>query len=209
MTGDHMRRRTLATTIALLALCTTRSAAQETAGWAISLEIGRDAFGGGSLDSVTAQPAEVEVLPAPRLAIEFGARHRFGGWEAGLSAGYAAGHLRAESGDVSVDSRSTGFTRYRLAGTIAHRLARLQSATLLAGVGPVLDFWRGNGLGERMAPGGRANVSLRVPLGRVELENVVQFTIGGSPFDSEGVPPGVALKPLRTWGLGVGLSYRL
>ena len=206
-----MRRMTLATVVALLALTlfATRLAAQEQSGWALTFGIGRDAFGGGSLDSVTATPTEVEVVPAPRLALEFGARRRFGGWDGGVSVGYAAGHLRAATEDVSVDSRSAGFSRYRLAGTLARRVTRLEGATLLATVGPVMDFWRGEGLGERLSWGGRAGLALRLPLGQVELENVVQFTIGGSPFDRASVPPGVVLRSLRTWSVGVAANYRL
>lgn len=185
------------------------AAAQQGSPWTLHLTLGRDAFSGGSLDSVTVPSVEVEVVPAPRLTVELGASRTLGAWEAGISGGYSSGNLRAVAPDVAVEDRSGGITRYRLALIVARRIVSFSPASVHAVAGPVLDRWESSDLGGHTAWGGRMGAALRFALGRASIENAVLFTVGGSPFDSEALPPGVILRPLRSWSAAVGMRYGL
>jgi len=206
-----MRTGTLASILAglLLAGHSTPATAQQASKWTLHLTVGRDAFGGASLDSVTVPSVEVEVTPAPRLALEFGASRTMGAWEASVSGGYSSGNLRAVTADVAVDDRSGGITRYRMALTVARRIVSFSPASLHAVAGPVLDRWKSSDLGGRTVWGGRMGAALRFALGRTSIENAVLFTVGGSPFDQRALPSGVILRPLRTWTVAAGMRYSL
>ncbi|MDH4347560.1 MAG: hypothetical protein OEW17_02040, partial [Gemmatimonadota bacterium] len=130
-------------------------------------------------------------------------------WEAGISGGYSSGNLRAVAPDVAVEDRSGGITRYRLALIVARRIVSFSPASVHAVAGPVLDRWESSDLGGHTAWGGRMGAALRFALGRASIENAVLFTVGGSPFDSEALPPGVILRPLRSWSAAVGMRYGL
>jgi len=196
--------------IILEVLAPDRSAAQaRPRPWALHVSLGRDAFGGASLDSVTVTAVPVEVAPAPRLALEAGASRALGAWEVEASLGYASGNLRARTDDVVLDDRSGGVVRYRLGLALSRRLLTVAPASLHAMVGPVLDRWETADLGGRTVPGARIGASLRFTLGRVGIENALRFAAGGSPFDRSRLPPGVVLRPLTAWSVGVGLRYRL
>jgi len=196
--------------ILLHVLAPDRAAAQQRPrSWALHITLGRDAFGGASLDSVTVAAVPVEVTPAPRLALEAGASRAIGAWEVEASAGYASGNLRARTDDVVLDDRSGGVVRYRLGLTLSRRLVTFAPASVHALAGPVRDRWETADLGGRTVPGARIGASLRFALGRASIENALRFAVGGSPFDRSQLPPGVALRPLTTWSVGAGLRYWL
>ena len=184
------------------------TAQQGSSGWAIHISLGRDAFGGGSLDSVTLASVPVEVTPAPRLAFEAGTSRALGAWEIEASAGYASGNLRARTDEAVLDDRSGGVVRYRLGLAVARRVMTFAPASVHLLVGPVLDRWETAELGGRTVPGARIGASLRFALGRLSVENALLFTVGGSPFDRRALPTGVILRPLTTWSVGAGLRYR-
>ncbi|TFG47838.1 MAG: hypothetical protein E4H38_07465 [Gemmatimonadales bacterium] len=196
--------------VLLPALAPGRSTAQQRPRpWELHVSLGRDAFGGASLDSVTVPSVPVEVTPAPHLAFEAGASRAFGAWEVGVSAGYASGNLRARTDRVVLDDRSGGVVRYRLGLILARRIVSVAPASVHALVGPVLDRWETADLGGRTVAGARMGASLRFALGRVSVENALLFAVGGSPFDQRALPAGVILRPLTTWSVGVGLRYGL
>ena len=206
-----MRRVTLAAALAglLLAGSSTPAGAQHDSRWALQLSVGRDAFGGASLDSVTVPSVEVEVVPAPRLAMELGLSRTMGAWEAAVSGGYSSGNLRAVTQDVAVDDRSGGIRRYRVALTVSRRIASFSPGSVHAVAGPVFDRWESSDLGGHSVWGGRMGAVLRFALGRASIENAVLFTLGGSPFDQHALPSGVVLRSLRTWSVAAGIRYRL
>jgi hypothetical protein len=194
----------------LPALAPGLSAAQQgSSGWAIHVSLGRDAFGGASLDSVTVPSVPVEVTPAPRLAFEAGVSRAFGAWEIEASAGYASGNLRARTDEAVLEDRSGGEVRYRVGFTVARRVVTLAPASVHLLAGPVLDRWETADLGGRTAPGARIGTSLRFALGRVSVENALCFVVEASPFDQRALPAGVILRPLTTWSIGAGVRYRL
>lgn len=189
-------------------LAGTLTAQERPAKWALRVEIARDAFTGASRD--TTQPAAaVEVGPAPRMALELGLTRALGGWEIGVSAGYASGGLRARTDVVALDDRSSDVSRFRAALLLSRRVTRLGSVELYIAAGPSLDHWRASGIGNRTTLGGRGGLTLRIPLGAVSLENTVRFGLSGSPFRARNLPPEAEVLALHTWSVGVGLVIPL
>lgn len=184
--------------------------AQEHGGrWALVLSFARESFRGASSDTSSIPGTTVEVYPSSRLSTELGLGRRLGAWDLTVSAGYASGDLRATTDLLAVDDRTTSVTRYRGALLLSRRVARFREASLLLLGGPVVDHWTTTGLGDRTTVGGRAGVALRVPLGRVELENRALFGLGSSPFNRRDLPPEAKIESLRSWSLGVALRLRL
>ncbi|HEY7682546.1 MAG TPA: hypothetical protein VH879_07865 [Gemmatimonadales bacterium] len=184
-------------------------AQQRTDRWTATLGITRDAFTGASSDTTTISGTTVEVAPAPRLAVEAGLRRRAGAWEVGATIGYAPGALRARTKEFLLDDRTGDVVRYRAALLVGRTLTRLGEATLVAVVGPALDHWEAEGIGNRTTVSARGGLTLRVPLGRLTFENTLAFGVGQSPFSSRTLPPEAKLHSLRTWSFGVGLGVGL
>jgi hypothetical protein len=183
--------------------------AQAGSRWTIGLGITWDAFSGASSDTTSLSGTEVEVVPAPRLALEAGLSRAIGKWEIRLAGGYAAGALRARTDALILDDRTGNVRRYRLALHVGRRMASLGAATLHVTAGPSLDHWTATGIGNRTTLGGRLGLVLRVPLGGVTLENTVRFGLSGSPFRQRDLPPEANLKSLRSWSVGAGLVVPL
>ncbi len=177
--------------------------------WALLLNVARESFGGASSDTSTIPGTTVEVYPASRLATEIGLVRRIGDWEVAFTAGYASGDLRARTDRLVLDDRTTSLKRYRGSLLLGRRLLALRAADLRLMAGPVLDHWTATGLGDRTAFGGRIGVALRIPLGRVALENRALFGVSPSPFNRRDLPPEAQIESLRSWSLGVGLRLDL
>jgi hypothetical protein len=175
-------------------------------GWILRLEITRDAFAGASRDTSTIPGTEVEVAPAPRLALEGGLTRQLGAWEIGFGAGYASGSLRATTDDLILDDRTGDVRRFRAALQVGRRVASFGSATLHLVGGPSVDHWKVPGIGDRTTVAGRAGLTLRIPLGGIRFENSVRFGLGGSPFKSSDLPPEARVRTLRTWSVGAGVA---
>jgi hypothetical protein len=175
-------------------------------GWILRLEITRDAFAGASRDTSTIPGTEVEVAPAPRLALEGGLTRQLGAWEIGFGAGYASGSLRATTDDLILDDRTGDVRRFRAALQVGRRVASFGSATLHVVGGPSVDHWKVPGIGDRTTVAGRAGLTLRIPLGGIRFENSVRFGLGGSPFKSSDLPPEARVRTLRTWSVGAGVA---
>lgn len=174
--------------------------------WVLRLEITRDAFTGASRDTSMLPGAEVEVAPAPRLALEGGLTRHLGAYEIGFGAGYASGSLRATTDDFILDDRTGDVRRFRAALLLGRRVASFGPATLHLIGGPSVDHWKVPGIGDRTTVAGRAGLALRIPLGGIRFENSVRFGLGGSPFHSRDLPPETRVRTLRTWSIGAGLA---
>jgi hypothetical protein len=175
-------------------------------GWVLRLEITRDAFAGASRDTSTIPGAEVEVAPAPRLALEAGLTRGLGAWEVGFGAGYASGGLRATTDELILDDRTGDVRRFRAALQLGRRVASFGPATLHVIGGPSVDHWQVPGIGDRTTVAGRAGLTLRIPLGGIRFENSVRFGLGGSPFNARDLPPEARVRTLRTWSIGAGVA---
>ncbi len=203
--------RTTALCIMLLAQSIpARVAAQEPERrWALRLDVSRDAFSGGSIDTTAIPGTQVEVTPAPRLAFDAGVSRGLGAWRISLTGGYAAGGLRARSPALIVDDRTGGVTRYRAALLVSRRLIRRGAGSLLLLAGPAVDHWSISGIGDRTTLSGRMGLSTCVSLGGVAVENTVTFGVGGSPFRKRDLPVEADTRSLRTWSLGTGIRLAL
>jgi opacity protein-like surface antigen len=196
---------TLAAAFALLP----PSAAAAQAGWTITLGVSRDAFSGASADTTTIPGTRVEVVPAPRLAIEIGVARSAGAWQLGLHLGHASGSLRAKTDALILDDRTGSVTRWRLSLLAGRRLATLDRLSLVALAGPALDHWETSGIGNRTTITGRAGLAVRIPLGRLSFENAASLGIGGSPFRRTDLPAEADVRRMLTWSVGAGLRLRL
>jgi hypothetical protein len=178
-------------------------------GWSLRAGVAREAFAGASTDTTTIPGTEVEVVPAPRLAFEAGASRRIGKWEIRLSGGYAAGGLRAKTDALLVDDRTGDVKRYRAALLLGRRIASLGPSDLVLLAGPSVDHWQAAGIGDRTTLGGRAGLTLTLPLGRVTFANTVLFGLGGSPFRRHDLPLEARVRPLHSWSVGAELVIPL
>lgn len=177
--------------------------------WALRLDVSRDAFSGGSIDTTAIPGTEVEVTPAPRLAFEAGVSRGLGVWRISLTGGYAAGGLRAKSPALIVDDRTGDVTRYRAALLLSRRLIRRGAGSLLLLAGPAVDHWSISGIGNRTTLSGRVGLSTCVSLGGLALDNTVAFGMGGSPFRRRDLPVEAGIRSLRTWSFGAGIRLPL
>ncbi len=178
--------------------------------WHLQVGAALEAFGGASADTSTIPGTEVEVRPASRVSMAVGLHRRWGAWETGVELGYGSGALRAATDELQLDDRTADVTRYRAALLLGRRLARLGAATLTLLGGPAVDHWELGGYGGRTTFAFQAALALRFPLGaRVEIENRVLGSLGGSPFQRKTLPPEAEIRSLRTLGVGAGLRIGL
>jgi opacity protein-like surface antigen len=177
--------------------------------WTIGIGVSRDAFTGASTDTTTIPGVRVEIAPAPRLAIEIGVGRSAGAGELGLQLGYASGSLRAKTDALMLDDRTGSVTRWRLSLLAGRRLATYERLSLLLLAGPALEHWEVSGIGNRTTFSGRAGFALRIPLGRLSLENNATLGIGGSPFRPSDLPPEAEVRRMLTWSVGAGIRVAL
>jgi hypothetical protein len=173
--------------------------------WSLRISVAREAFTGASSDTTTIPGEEVEVAPAPRLAVDAGVGRRVGAWEIRLTGGYAAGGLRAKTDALLFDDRTGDVKRFRAALLLGRRIASPGPSELMLLAGPSVDHWTATGIGDRTTLSGRAGFSLTIPLGRVKLANTLLFGVGSSPFQRSSLPPEAKIKSLHTWSLGAEL----
>jgi opacity protein-like surface antigen len=177
--------------------------------WTIGIGVSRDAFTGASTDTTTIPGVRVEVAPAPRLAVELGVARSAGAWEVGLQAGYASGSLRAKTDALMLDDRTGSVTRWRLSLLADRRLATFEPLSVLLLAGPAVEHWEVSGIGNRTTFSGRAGFALRIPLGRLSLENNATLGVGGSPFRPSDLPPEAEVRRMLTWSVGAGIRLAL
>jgi hypothetical protein len=177
--------------------------------WDLRLDVSRDVFSGGSRDTTTIPGTEVEVTPAPRIALEVGVGRRIGPWRISLGAGYASGGLRAKTPALILEDRTGAVRRYRAALLMSRRLIGRGPASLLLLAGPAVDHWSAASIGDRTTLSCRVGLSARISLGGVAFENGVTFGLGESPFRRRDLPVEAGSRSLRTWSFGGGLRLPL
>jgi hypothetical protein len=191
----------------LAALTPVAAAAQGS--WTIGIGVSRDAFTGASTDTTTIPGVRVEIAPAPRVAIEIGVGRSAGAWEFGLQIGHASGSLRAKTDALMLEDRTGSVTRWRLSLLAGRRLATFEQLSLLLLAGPAVEHWEMSGIGNQTTFSGRAGLALRIPLGRLSLENNATLGIGGSPFRPSDLPPEAEVRRMLTWSVGAGIRLTL
>lgn len=204
-----MRRAALCILLLAYGLVARAGAQERGHRWELRLDIGRDAFTGGSRDTTTLPGNEVEVTPAPRIAFEAGISRASGAWSIGLAGGYASGGLRAKAPALIIDDRTGDVRRYRAALLVSRRLIRRGDASLLVLAGPAVDHWSTPGISQRTTLSGRLGLSVRIALGGVAFENSVTLGLGQSPFRQRDLPDEADTRSLYTWSFGTGLRLPL
>lgn len=177
--------------------------------WELRLDASRDAFSGGSTDTTTIPGTEVEVAPAPRMALEVGVSRELGVWRLGLGVGYASGGLRAKAPALILDDRTAEVTRYRAALLVSRQLIWRGAASLHLLAGPAVDQWSAAGIGDRTTLSCRLGLSARLWLGGLALENTITIGVGESPFQKDALPREARPRALRTLSFGAGLRLPL
>jgi hypothetical protein len=91
---------------------------------------------------------------------------------------------------------------------VERRVTTLGPGELAVALAPTFDLWRASGE-NRLRLGGECRAAVRVPLGRVVLENRFAVGISGAPLEEEDLGDGFELKGLRSVSYGVGLRVSL
>jgi hypothetical protein len=128
----------------------------------------------------------------------------FGTWGIDLEIGWAGGHIEAGNDAVSIQDRTSGVSRYRLAAGLGRRVAAVGPGDIAIVLAPTLDLWAVDGQ-NRVRAGAEARVVLRVALGSVELENRVGLGLSGSPIQASDIGEIADSRGLRSVSVGVGL----
>jgi len=175
--------------------------------WQLRFAAGWQDFSGGAEDTTTS--VNIEVRPSNSVGFELGLARRWDAWEGRVDLGYAQGSLYGESMDAAIKDKTTRTLRLRAAFTIARRIVSFEGSRLQIEAGPTLDYWDTETVSQRGSLGGRAGLSLLMPLGGLILENNVGFGISASPFNETDVPVGTRMKTFTTFTVGAGLRLPL
>lgn len=151
--------------------------------------------------------AAAEVRPSGRPAVYLSVGRRFGSWGLDLEAGWAGGHIEAGNDVLSIQDRTSDVTRYRVAVSIARRVAEAGNGVIALALAPTLDVWAVGG-DTRVRAGAEGRLVLSVPLGAVELENRIGIGFSGNPIEAADLGEVADLRGLRTVLVGVGLRFR-
>lgn len=165
-------------------------------------------FSRAATDTSVPPEQRASLRPTSRVGGQIGLDRAFGRWEAEISGGYAGGQVEAYNESVRVVDRTAPITRYRIAASVGRTLTRVGGGRLVALAGPTADVWALDG-DHRLRVGVEAGLALRVPLGRLELENRIRLGLSGSPIDQEDIGEGGTRRSLRTVAFGAGLRVPL
>jgi hypothetical protein len=173
-------------------------------GWWLAL--GGEGTWFSSIASTTDAPPEAtaEIRPARRTGVHVAIARGFGDWRAQLELGWAQGDAEAGNEAVSVRDKTLDLSRYRLAPGVERRVAGVGAGELAIGVAVPLDLWRASG-NTRPRLGAEGRAALRLPLGKLALENRLAVGVSGSPLEAEDVGDGFEISSLRWLAFGVAL----
>jgi hypothetical protein len=196
---------------AVLLLVTARPMRAQTVrdGWELSLLASHVGFTGAARDPVAVRGSTAELHPGSRFAGSADLSHRHGLWEFALSLGLSKGNLLAQTEDLALTDRTTATNRWRVGLALGRRVVGVGATEVWLSGGPALDYWQVTTLDGKFSPGVEASLSLRVPLGRFEIENRASFGVSGSPFRRSDLPVTTDTRVLRAFSLGIGARYHL
>lgn len=183
-------------------------AAAPAATWASGwwLAVGGDGTWFSSIASTTDAPPEAtaEIRPTRRTGVHVAIARGLGDWRAQLELGWAQGDAEAGNEAVSVRDKTLDLSRYRLAPGVERRVAGLGAGELAVGLAVPLDLWRASG-NTRPRLGAEGRVALRLPLGKLALENRLVVGLSGSPLDAGDVGQGFERGSLSWLAFGAAL----
>jgi hypothetical protein len=175
-----------------------------------TLTVGGDGIRFGSVARDALSPAEsaADLRPSARAGLRATLARAFGPWRVQFEAGWAEGEAEVGNETVVVRDKTLDLSRYRISTALERRLAELGTGELTAALAPTLDLWQASG-NNRQRFGVECRLAVRVPLGKVALENRLAFGLSGSPLDPEDLGDGFETEGLRWLAFGVGLSVPL
>jgi hypothetical protein len=186
------------------ALAQSPRAAPWAGGWWLAL--GAEGVRFSAIASSTDGPpdAAAHLRPSRRTGVHLALAKGLGSWRAQLEAGWAQGGAEAGNESLAVRDKSLDLSRYRLAPGVERRVVVVGTGELALALAATFDLWRADG-NTRPRVGGEGRVALRLPLGRVALENRLTAGVSGSPLDAEDVGEGFERTALSWLGFGVAL----
>lgn len=200
-----MRRTALALAVAL-APASLAAQIPTRPNWSLTLAADGIRFGQAARERENSRP--IGLRPSGRIGSRVTLERSIGAWRAQMEVGWAAGHAEAATDAVAVRDKTLDLSRLRLAPTLERRVAAPAAGELAIGLAPTLDLWRVDG-DTRLRPGLEARAAVRVPLGRVALENRLALGVSRSPLELEELEDGFELRILRALTLGIGLRVPL
>jgi hypothetical protein len=194
----------------LLAACLSAGplTAQAPSRWSWSLGLEGLRFGAGAQDTVAESGSAVALRPSGRIGARLGVHRALGSWTAGLTIGVAQGNVEAANEVVAIRDRTADLSRYRAGVAVERRLARPRQGHLSFGVEPSLDLWSLDGE-TRTRAGLQAGLTLRLPLGTLELEQRIIVGVSRSPLEAADLGGAFERRSLRMLGFGVGVRAPL
>jgi hypothetical protein len=176
-------------------------------GWSVTLAAEAMRFGRIGVQDEDAV-AQAELRPSGRGGFRVTLERLFGAWRAQVEAGWAAGDTEVTNEFVAIRDKQLDMSRFRLAPAVERRVSAVGPGELAIALAPSLDFWQADG-NSRTRLGVEGRLAVRVPLGRLALENRVAFGISGAPVDQEDVGDLFELRALRSVTFGVGVRVPL
>lgn len=177
-------------------------------GWSFAIGADGMRFGGTARDTAVPAESAADLRPSGRAGLHLMLERSFGDWRVQLETGMAEGNAEVANHTVVVRDKTLELSRYRLAMGLERRVTALGRGELAVALAPTLDLWRASGE-SRVRLGGEFRAAVRVPLGRVVLENRLAAGISGPPLEDEDLGDGFELKRLRSVSYGVGLRVPL
>ncbi len=175
-----------------------------TSSWWVSLGAEGTRFGSIARTIDAAPEASAEIRPTRRTGVRLAVARGFGVWRAQLELGWAQGQAEAGNDVIVVRDQTLDLSRYRLAPGIERRVTGVGAGELTAALATTLDIWRASG-DTRPRLGAEARLALRLPLGKLALENWLAFGLSASPLDAEDLGDGFERSSLSWLAFGVGL----
>jgi hypothetical protein len=151
-------------------------------------------FSRGATDTSEVPDVRASLRPTARLGVHLGLSRSLGAWEADIGAEYAGGQVEAYNAALKIVDRTAPITRYRIGDAVGRRLIGAGAGYFAVLLGPTVDMWAVDGE-HRVRVGGEVRVALRLPLGKVELENRITVGLSASPIEADDVGAGGVKRP--------------
>lgn len=177
-------------------------------GWSVAVGAERIRFNSVARDTAAPAEQEAELRPSSRGGLRITLDRAFGPWRVQLEAGWAEGATDIALGSLVVNDETLDLSRYRLAPGVERKLTGVGSGELAAALVPTLDLWRVDGQ-SRLRPGLEGRLTVRVPLGAVELENRLAAGLSGGPLDFDDLGEDFERYTLRTVTFGAAIRIPL
>ncbi len=174
--------------------------------WSLGATAVYSDFRGGLRD-----PGGITFEPSSRFEVGVVTARMWSGWGLQFEAGWANGHLssRDSTGDqLQLDALGAGFDRIRGSVLAGIRILAVGEGSISVLAGPTFDVWHAD---DKWRPrlGAQARLALTAPVGSLLLENYLGYSLSGSPFDDDEVPPGFERTTLKAISVGIELRWRL